>query len=187
MRVWSWQHFLDRAANSTVKLYASPDGEYESVRHASDPLAPMGQPACSECEDPNELVLLRPAETEVPFSLFARLVDAQTPYENHESARFYLQKHPLHRWSKEGLATEAQPPPHARLAPFLRLQHEFLWLSAAGDCPVAPLHYDEHENLHAVVRGSKRFTLFHPSEGKESLLDGTDAQRSLLSHSASPS
>lgn len=34
------------------------------------------------------------------------------------------------------------------------------------------MHYDEHENLHAVVRGSKRFTLFHPSDGKDVLEDG---------------
>lgn len=92
VRKWSWQYLVEHAANSTVKLYASPDGEYESVRRASEPIAPIGQPACEGCENPDELVLLRPAETEVPFSLFARLVDLS--YANQEHASFYLQKHP---------------------------------------------------------------------------------------------
>ena len=36
-----------------------------------------------------------------------------------------------------------------------------------------PLHYDEQENLHAVVLGAKRFELFHPSAGAAQLYDGT--------------
>ena len=41
-----------------------------------------------------------------------------------------------------------------------------------AQCVAGPLHYDENENLHAVVRGVKRFDLFHPAQGTE-LYDGT--------------
>ncbi len=66
-------------------------------------------------------------------------------------------------------------------ADFLVLKHQFLWLAAypsaeadkealsnsaagtsAADEVVAPTHYDALDNLHAMVRGRKRFELFHP-------------------------
>jgi hypothetical protein len=170
LQTWSVEHFLSHAANATVKVYMSPDGEYEGVRRASDPLEPHGQLVCSQCE-PDELVLLRPAETEMSFDSFVHLANVST-YPNWELAQFYLQKHSLHKWAAEGLAAEAAPRPHEQLAPWLRMEHELLWLSAGGTCPVAPLHFDEYENLHAIVSGAKRFELYHPAYGKGVLQDG---------------
>ena len=113
-------------------------------------------------------MLLRPAETETSFEHFLWLIRG---YANPERASFYLQKHALRKWEAHGLRADASPPPHEKLAPFLRLQHELLWMST--HCTVGPLHYDEQENLHAVVRGAKRFELFHPSAGAAQLYDGT--------------
>lgn len=166
---WSLDHLLQRARNSTVKVYSSPDRDFESVRQASDLLPPHGQRVCSDCT-PDEPVLIRPAETEIPFSTFAWLISGA--YENRERANFYLQKHEVRKWTSEKLVDDVSPAPHERIAPYLRLEHELLWLSGEGHCPVAPLHYDENENLHALVQGSKRFTLFHPSAGKTALYDG---------------
>lgn len=94
-------------------------------------------------------------------------------------SRLYLQKHPLDQWATHGLAAEATPRPHEHLAPWLHLEHELLWLSAEGLCTHAALHYDEHENLHAVVAGSKRFELWHPAYGKAVFGDGSRKMRSL--------
>ena len=105
---------------------------------------------CSGCAA-DEQVLLRPAETEMRLEHFLWLVKG---YENPERAAFYLQKHPLSKWRGLGLVKDVTPPPHERLAPFLRPLHELLWL--ATQCTVGPLHYDEQENLHAMVRALVR-------------------------------
>ena len=163
---WTLEYLWERAANSTVKVYASPDGDFEGVRPAHARGA-RGGPLCAGC-GADEEVLLRPAETETSFEHFLWLIRG---YANPERASFYLQKHALRKWEAHGLRADASPPPHEKLAPFLRLQHELLWMST--HCTVGPLHYDEQENLHAVVRGAKRFELFHPSAGAAQLYDGT--------------
>jgi hypothetical protein len=193
-RRWDLDYLWRKAANSTVKAYVSPDGEYEAVRRANDVVG--GERVCAGCAD-DEQVLLRPAETELRLEHFLWLVKG---YENPERAAFYLQKHPLSKWRGLGLVEDVTPPPHERLAPFLRPLHELLWL--ATQCTVGPLHYDEQENLHAMVRalvrpaatlaaprsspapprprpsrfaqvrGRKVFELFHPAEGAGPLYDG---------------
>lgn len=163
-RRWDLAYLWAKAANSTVKAYVSPDGEYEAVRKASDLVA--GERVCARCAA-NETVLLRPAETEVRLE---HLLWLMRGYDNPEGAHFYLQKHPLRKWRGLGLLEDISPAPHERLAPFLRPVHELLWLSE--QCTVGPLHYDENENLHAVLRGRKVFELFHPAEGAEQLYDG---------------
>ena len=172
-RRWDLDYLWRRAANSTVKVYVSPDGEYEAVRRAGEVVG--DERVCAACADADELVLMRPAETELRLEHFMWLVDG---YTNPERARFYLQKHPMRKWrlsanaEERSLADDVKPAPHELLAPYLRLAHELLWLSGPGTCTTGPLHYDENENLHAVVRGRKVFELFHPSEGAEALYDG---------------
>ena len=143
-RRWDLDYLWRKAANSTVKAYVSPDGEYEAVRKAHDFVG--GERVCAGCAA-DEQVLLRPAETEMRLEHFLWLVKG---YENPEKASFYLQKHPLSKWRELGLVKDVTPSPHERLAPFLRPLHELLWL--ATQCTVGPLHYDEQENLHAMVR-----------------------------------
>ena len=130
---WDMDYLLQRVGNSTVKVYASPDGTFESVVRASDPIAPSGQPACTGCA-PSDLVLLRPAETEMSFEQFWNLVDRRGLFADRRAklAHLYLQKHPLRRW--QHLAAEAAPRPHELIAPWLRLEHELLWLAAEGQC-----------------------------------------------------
>ena len=147
-RRWDLDYLWRKAANSTVKAYVSPDGEYEAVRRANDVVG--GERVCAGCAT-DEQVLLRPAETEMRLEHFLWLVKG---YENPERAAFYLQKHPLSKWRGLGLVKDVTPPPHERLAPFLRPLHELLWL--ATQCTVGPLHYDEQENLHAMVRALVR-------------------------------
>ena len=142
-RRWDLDYLWRKAANSTVKAYISPDGEFEAVRRADEVVG--GERVCAGCAA-DELVLMRPAETEVRLEHFLWLVKG---YENPERAAFYLQKHPLSKWRALGLVEDVTPPPHERLAPFLRPLHELLWL--ATQCTVGPLHYDEQENLHAMV------------------------------------
>ena len=142
-RRWDLDYLWRKAANSTVKAYISPDGEFEAVRRADEVVG--GERVCAGCAA-DEQVLMRPAETEVRLEHFLWLVRG---YENPERAAFYLQKHPLSKWRGLGLVEDVTPPPHERLAPFLRPLHELLWL--ATQCTVGPLHYDEQENLHAMV------------------------------------
>ena len=142
-RRWDLDYLWRKAGNSTVKAYISPDGEFEAVRRADEVVG--GERVCAGCAA-DEQVLMRPAETEVRLEHFLWLVRG---YENPERAAFYLQKHPLSKWRGLGLVEDVTPPPHERLAPFLRPLHELLWL--ATQCTVGPLHYDEHENLHAMV------------------------------------
>lgn len=46
---------------------------------------------------------------------------------------------------------------------FLSLEHYLLWISK-GVVTRGPVHYDQNENLLAMIRGSKRFHLFHPMD-----------------------
>eukprot|EP00966_Prymnesium_polylepis_P108330 2507444-Prymnesium_polylepis.2 len=64
--------------------------------------------------------------SQVSLEHFLWLADG---YANPEHAVFYLQKHPMHKWAAQGLQAELRPMPHERIAPFLRLNNELLWLS----------------------------------------------------------
>lgn len=70
MQRWSMRHLLERARNSTVKVYASPDEEFEAVVRASDPIA-SGQPACMGCR-PEEVCSL-PREPRLALCNYCRL------------------------------------------------------------------------------------------------------------------
>ena len=51
-----------------------------------------------------------------------------------------------------------------RWARFLHSVHYLLWLGRGWTR--GPVHFDENENLHTVVRGTKKFELFHPLDSK---------------------
>ena len=48
-------------------------------------------------------------------------------------------------------------------ARFLALRHSLIWL-AKGMPTYGPIHYDEYENLYAVISGTKTFEIFHPMQ-----------------------
>ena len=122
---WSPEYLWRKARDSRVKLYSSPDGDFESVRGSHEELTSGGGKVCAGCS-PDETVLSRPAETEISFEHFLWLADG---YSNPERASFYLQKHPIHKWAAYGLDEDVRPQPHDRIAPFLKLNSELLWLS----------------------------------------------------------
>jgi len=70
----------------------------------------------------------------------------------------YLQQVPLEDWPR-ALAEEIGPPPG--LVPGAPVD-VYLWCGPHGAS--SPLHYDTRDNLHALLRGYKRFLLFPPEQ-----------------------
>ena len=95
---------------------------------------------------------------------------------------FYLQKHDLNKWRDLGLLKDLSPPLHSSGAQegqpwsrFLVPAHYLLW--AGRGWTRGPVHFDENENLHTVVKGTKIFELFHPLDG-EALYEASSEYRS---------
>lgn len=191
LRKWSLQYLMDRVGNDTVKVYVSPNSDFEApttmgtYRSWLSSVVGKGNEhsQLDNSIDDTEPVLVRPAETEFSFPEYAYLTKN---YSNPERAVFYLQKHPLKKWEHSGLLddllpslfdepTTSQTSKRKRVssvdpaqvadssegwARFLAIDHWFLWMGekfSRGN-----LHYDAHENLHALVKGSKTFELYHP-------------------------
>ena len=55
---------------------------------------------------------------------------------------------------------------------FLQLQYFLVWIGM-GDTR-GPVHFDENENIFAMVKGRKTWTMFHPSESKQMYESGAE-------------
>jgi jumonji domain-containing protein 7 len=202
---WTVDYLQSRVNNSIVKVYISPDSDFEAPKAMRDyrrllryvTSGKKGSPQDSEISD-DEFILVRPAETEFTFNEFVHLL---TNYSNpYPGSTFYLQKHSIYSWENTKLPNDLRPAlfdeDYLQLhhtttenkvvkqkrnkkgnknknkkgsnrvdveydfARFLYLQHYLMWMGkgfARGN-----IHYDANENLHAVIRGSKTFILFHP-------------------------
>lgn len=187
-RQWDISYLVDRVGDETVKVFISPTTDFEAPMTMGDYRSLLRR-VVTDGEDHRDIdasiaddvsVLMRPAETEFTFREYAYLT---LNYSNAEKATFYLQKHPMIKWKEAGLLKDLMPslfedskPRRKKLnsrrkrdgksknnggwARFLALEHWLLWMGK--NFSRGNLHYDPNENLHAVVKGSKTFNLFHP-------------------------
>ena len=179
--LWSLKYLSDRVGNERVKVYASPTRDFEApttMRNVRSWYArakidrSVYEAADASIED-EQNVIMRPAETELTFREYVYLT---TNYSNPENAVFYLQKHPLAKWRKSGVLKDLKPSIYfdhrsrvglrsvgktaGSWARFLALENWLLWIGR--NVSRGNLHYDANENIHALIRGSKTFELFHP-------------------------
>ena len=177
---WNLQYLTRKAGDKAVRIYTSLDGHYEKIQSVAEWLELINSrgsfhsPGLREASlDPNELVMVRPAETYFKFKDYVFLT---TNYSNSEQAKFYFQKHDIRLWQSTGLLKDVFPPLNGGgdkssggkrngWAKFLALKHNFLWL--ARGVTYGPIHYDNFENLYAVIRGTKTFEIFHPQQSSE--------------------
>jgi hypothetical protein len=175
------------AGNSNNDIDGNSDGD---ISNNGGDSASSSASSSGEGGD-DEIIMVRPAETEMLFSEYAHLSSGQYP--NLERAHFYFQKHALSKWSSLGLLEDLSPSlfddqdssegPRGTKRPkqnkkssqrhrmtkqqtkfafarFLMLRFHYLWMGRYQSH--GNLHFDSYENVLAVVRGKKRFDLYHP-------------------------
>lgn len=204
LKKWDIRYLNNSISTDVIKLYTSLDGDFEKVqtvrewKETLNGIVDFDEKDGSKNEsfdDPDEVIMIRPAETEFTFAQFAKIV---TEYPNDEHASFYLQKQDMRKWKQLKLIRDISPllfgpnedanvhPFKAKskkkkekqrkkkhfnietngfgFSHFLNLEHFFLW--AGVNNTRGPIHYDENENLFAMIKGSKTFELFHGHESE---------------------
>uniref|UniRef100_A0A7S3LS38 JmjC domain-containing protein n=1 Tax=Aplanochytrium stocchinoi TaxID=215587 RepID=A0A7S3LS38_9STRA len=191
---WDLNYLRDQVGNTTVIVYSSDDGKFEKVATVHElsmlpdylsSAAEIGVPMDIE-NDLNELLIVRPGESEVTFSQFVEMVQEtekeKSMFPDNVAPILYLQKHALSKWFtvNKNIREDILPNIGDGWSDFLMLDHHLLWLGVnTSDDTVAPMHYDEFENLHAVVKGNKRFELFHPRDNSNLYYESSTKYRSL--------
>lgn len=163
------------------------DGDFERIQRVGDwnalatrlgaeVVTLMQEDGAISDEEP---ILVRPAETEMSLEHFSALLMRRVQNEQHLSQRelygnltYYLCKHPLEKWrtisilqsdltpsihSQPGLQEEGQ-----NFSKFLLPLHHLLWLGRGWTR--GPIHYDEQENLHTVLRGQISYYILFSSQ-----------------------
>eukprot|EP01041_Mallomonas_annulata_P001987 gene1987-3865_t len=189
---WNLDYLLQHVGEESVKIYTSTDGDFEKIQSVGDwkktleDTGRLGQSPYDDTDiDSNELLMIRPAETNFKFKDYYYLL---TNYSNPEHAIYYLQKHDMRKWNHLPIIKDIEPSIHSEpkkyknsksstsksskkkyhkggWARFLSLNHYFIWL-AKGHTR-GPIHYDMYENIYSVIRGSKTFEIFHPMQTTE--------------------
>lgn len=104
-------------------------------------------------------------EIQMPFKKFLEEIE-------NGSELYYMTTQKLN-YSEEGQASILSPPMSCLKEDFpinpplmgnLILQNINLWMGASTTAVTSGLHHDYHDNLYIVLRGTKRITLFAPSE-----------------------
>jgi len=103
--------------------------------------------------DTDDLVLTRPAHMQMQFSQFLDVLDSH----HTNTANFYLEYFPLSVFP-EHMKYDLGP---LEFADFLDLKFNLCWIGGKTN---GRLHYDRNENLMAMVKGTKTFTLYDPSQ-----------------------
>ncbi len=111
-RKWTLPYLQKKAGTSRVRIFVSPSRDFEAPMTMGDyrRLAPRFVTNMHEREDQaigdEEMILMRPAESEVSFNDYVYLT---TTYENKEKAVFYFQKHDIYKWREFGLLDDLLP------------------------------------------------------------------------------
>eukprot|EP01042_Synura_sphagnicola_P002323 gene2323-2781_t len=155
VRKWSDTYLTDRAGSREVVVSVTPSGDFDGP----EPSSLWGVTDASE-----PVIIARPAHWNVKLGTFIKLLDALAISGNATSgkASYYLEYFPLPLLGDE-LMKDVLPMPFAN---FLIKRYRLLWLGGGGARTVGRLHFDREENLMAIIRGSKTFTLFSPSESE---------------------
>ena len=190
---WNLRYLNKTLYNEKIKLYISLDGDFEKIQSVRDWKRTVKRylnydsPQDESDVKDDELIMIRPAETEFSFDNFTYL---STRYLNEEGASFYLQKHDLRLWKEKynllkdispfmfGEKPDKQTKRRNRQNKVIDIEHNgigftqmmglmyyMLWMGVGNSR--GPIHFDEYENVFAMVKGSKTWTLVHPLQSAE--------------------
>ena len=136
-------------------MSVTPSGDFDGP----EPSSLWGVTDASE-----PVIIARPAHWNIKLGTFIKLLDELAISDNATTgnASYYLEYFPLPLLGDE-LMKDVLPMPFAN---FLIKRYRLLWLGGGGARTVGRLHFDREENLMAIIRGSKTFTLFSPSESE---------------------
>ena len=153
---WTSAYLAEKLAGASFSVAAAPHNHFDCVEDAA---LWGGKPT-------DEKILARPAQR----SMSAPELLGKLP--NASSGGLYVEYFPVAAMTR-GLGPAAAAEVRADLgaifagdlafADFLVPETRLLWLGNGGT--VSALHFDRNENLMAVVRGGKRFSLFDPTQG----------------------
>jgi hypothetical protein len=113
-------------------------------------------------------LIVRPAHVQLTFPDFFNIIK---DYESNNS-NFYLEYFPVYAaFGQSGESGESYKkvlPKNEKWSNILSLRYYLLWLGGGGGGKAgvvnSRLHYDRMENLMTVIRGSKTFYIFDPSQ-----------------------
>lgn len=123
-------YLIEMLRNERVRVYASLDGDFEKVQRRSEAMRLLSDYGIKyEDQDgaEEEMLLIRPAETEMSFEQYMFLSSSR--YVNSERAAFYLQKHDMRQWSHVPNITTDLLPDTFAFAKMLSLEHFLLWMA----------------------------------------------------------
>ncbi|XP_065185446.1 uncharacterized protein LOC135816016 [Sycon ciliatum] len=164
---WSNDFFYARFGGRRVHVKLSPDGEFEGCESDSkwEGRAKRRMPAHIRSQmDFPDLVVVRPATADVPFSAFMDHITlrerpnkslSRIAREGNVSA--YLEYTSIPNYMPE-LEDDILPMPF--LPTSMRREHLNLWLSDGNT--LGKLHFDPFDNILAQIDGIKEVTLFSP-------------------------
>ena len=156
---WDLNHILSRVGDSAVHVKIAPNGVFEGPENLtlwSNPdetdIPVLPPHVLAKLESPDR-VIVRPAATTIKI---AELVEKLTSPQSTQSsnASFYLEYSSLAPLKE--LGRDVKVPPYAA---FLTLDQKNVWLGAETR---GKLHFDPFDNIMAVAKGKKTFTLMHP-------------------------
>lgn len=161
---WTLKNLRQKWSDKKVVVSISPTGDFDGPEDASL----WGLNATES------VVIARPAHAQMTFANF---IDASKE-SRLKNVTHYLEYFPL----KSLLNPGSKDVLNIKWANFLSPRFTLVWFGMSGQRnPVGRLHYDRHENLMAVVAGSKQFVLYGPDQGEE-LYAATPVRSGALSY-----
>lgn len=145
MQKWTMEYFHEEIGSKEVHLKLTPDGVFEGVEAASlwsgyhDDWIP--EAVKSQLEFP-DLVVVRPATTEMKFSSFLDLISS-----GNRTYSAYLEYSSIFQYMPQLVADVAELP---MVQGRLELRHLNMWLSDGNT--IGKLHFDPYDNLLCQVR-----------------------------------
>lgn len=146
---WSLDALKKQWRDKAVVASISPTGDFDGPEEGH-----LWGLAANE-----SVIIARPAHAQMKFQDFVE--EAQRT--QGDDVTHYLEYFPL----KTLESTGSKDVPSIKWANFLSSRFTLVWFGMSGvRNPVGRLHYDRHENLMAMVAGSKQFVLYGPDQGE---------------------
>mmetsp|Transcript_12411 Transcript_12411/g.15448 ORF Transcript_12411/g.15448 Transcript_12411/m.15448 type:complete len:331 (-) Transcript_12411:48-1040(-) len=161
---WDLSYLLDKIGGTDVTVSQTPNGRADAVLHfpTDDPPYPILDDTKENLHGSSSLFVM-PHDEIMKFSKFVHLSqsskdteDATVHYIQYQNSNFTAQFHRLHedidmtslKFAEEAFGCEPEA--------------TNFWMG--DNRSVSSLHKDHYENLYTVIRGTKKFTLFPPTD-----------------------